>query len=77
VVERATNQNPAAGRGQQAEQHVAHGAGLLRSLDSRRIGRMPAVATVVSLVVAGGLPVLTVRSFAYSSRSRDEERATI
>ncbi|TDP93807.1 permease prefix domain 1-containing protein [Labedaea rhizosphaerae] len=35
------------------------------------------LATLVSLVVAGRLLVLTVRSFAYSAGSRDERRATI
>lgn len=49
------------------------------AFDPQRLtGPLPtAVATLVSLVVAGRLLVLTVRSFAYSAGSRDGARATI
>ena len=49
------------------------------SFDPQRLsGPLPtAVATFVSLTVAGRLLVLTVRSFSYSAGSRERRRATI
>lgn len=49
------------------------------AVDPHRLaGPLPTgLASLVSVVVAGRLLVLTVRSFAYSAGSRDEQRATI